>query len=669
MSTVFLQLLNMSITAGWLILAVLCIRRIFRKLPKWAACLLWAAPAFRLICPFSIESPFSLLPSTEPIKISTTLEGNTPNYIPSIDSRLTIVKNTINPMLSETFAYNKTEHTPPLQAAASITGLIWVCGMIVLFLYAAYSIIRLHMLVAEAVCVKDRIYICDPVKSPFILGIIRPKIYVSSALTEHEMRYILAHESAHLKRKDHWWKLLGYLLLCLYWFHPLCWAAYALFCRDIELACDEKTARQMTFAEKKEYSKVLLSCAGKKSLLMAYPLAFGEAGIKERVKSILNYKKPTLWIILTSAAVFVILAACFLTNPAKKDTGDILSSRQQPDYEASGKNSADSSQADDPLLNETDSFQADHRTQNETDSFQADDPAQTKTDSSQPDDPAQNKSDSPQADDPAQNKPDSPQADDPAQNKSDSSQADHPKEAAPENVSALYTQPKPGRVCIGVQPSMLREYHTYYYIPTGSEQKQLSAQLNALDFKAMPEDHSFNGHKETGWQIVYNDQTITCFEDGLLYCTSYDNKKGMMEFITEAPELCSYIQIMLAENIGYQAYDISNIKDIVSARLDVNSLSTGGKFYSQTITDTEILQKFEQWFQNAEYILGGADCGNQQACLELTLSDGEIVKLSMATDSCPNFCINGIAYDYRPVSNWDNREFFKCCSKLPWNTP
>ncbi len=318
MGDIFLKLLNMSITAGWLILAVLCIRLLFRKIPKWVDCLLWGAVAIRLICPFSIESPFSILPSAELIKSSPIVGGQVQNYIPSIDSHLTIVENTINPMLTETFAYNESESAAPLQVVTYAAGFVWICGMMLLMICAAGSVIRLHKLVKEALCVRDNIYICDAVKSPFILGIVRPRVYLSSSLSEKEIDYIITHESAHLRRKDHWWKSLGYLLLCIYWFNPLCWVAYAMLCKDIELACDEKVARDMTVHEKKEYSKILLSCAKQRSLVMVCPLAFGEVGVKERVKSVLNYKKPTLWIMIVAAVVCVILAICFLTNPAKE---------------------------------------------------------------------------------------------------------------------------------------------------------------------------------------------------------------------------------------------------------------------------------------------------------------------------------------------------------------
>lgn len=581
MGAVFLKLLNMSITAGWLIMAVLCVRLLFRKVSKRVNCLLWGVVAIRLICPFVIESPFSIVPSAEPIKSSTVVEGKVQNYVPSIDSRLTIVENTINPMLTETFAYPESNSVAPLQIVTHVAGLVWGCGMVLLLIGAIGSAGKLHRLVREAVRVRDNIYICDSVKSPFILGIVRPKVYLPSALREAQMPYILAHESAHLKRKDHWWKALGYFLLCIYWFHPLCWLAYFLFGRDIELACDEKAAKDMTFQERKEYSKVLLSCARPRSLIMVCPLAFGEVGVKERVKSVLHYKKPAVLAIVAAAAVLAILAVCFLTDPAQQET--------VADMQVSDMQVSDISIQTEEIPAEDDTIQD----------------------------------------------------------------------------IVLYEQPEADKVCIKVQPSMIKEYAYYYYIPTDQDQEWLTAQVEALDLEGEPSDKRWEGHKERGWQIVYKDMEIRAFEEGYLYYI-YDDENGMMECLIEAPKLCDYIQIMLMEKVGYQQYDVSQIKDIVSAKLDVKSTFTGGQFYSQTITDEETLQKFEEWFRNAEYMYGGTECGTQCACLELTLANGDVVKLSMATDSCPNFHINGVAYDYRPVSDWDNSEFYQCFDEIPW---
>lgn len=697
MGDIFLKLLNMSITAGWLILAVLCIRLLFRKIPKWVNCLLWGVVAIRLICPFSIESQFSILPSTEPIKSSTVVEGEVQNYIPSIDSRLTIVENTINPMLTETFAYNESDSAAPLQIVTYAAGLVWCCGMVLLIICAMGSAVKLHKLVKEAVCVRDNIYICDVVKSPFILGIFRPRVYLSSALREREMDYILAHESAHLKRKDHWWKALGYLLLCIHWFNPLCWMAYSLLCKDIELACDEKAAKDMTFHEKKEYSKVLLSCARQRSLIMVCPLAFGEVGVKERVKSVLNYKKPTLWIMIATVAVLVILAVCFLTNPTREYQIRITIPAGSTeafcysDEEISPKGNTLTFYAGEGLGDtEIALLPVEVREENAYDEpayitpgmpvkmdvekgawFKIGVNVQNTTDESMDvyvsvKNVEVRIASVKEVGGSSLSTEQTPGEENAAQQEYISLQAgEMPVENDTIQNIMLYEQPEADKVCIKVQPSMIRENAYYYYIPTDKDQEWLSAQVEALDLEGQPFDRRWEGHKERGWQIIYNDMEIRVFEGGYLYYT-YDDEKGMVECFIEAPKLCDYIQIMLTEKIGYQNYDVSDIKDIVSAKLDVKSAFTSGQFYSQTITDAETLQKFEEWFSNAEYMYGGTECGTQYACLELTLANGDVMKLSMATDSCPNFHIDGVAYDYRPVSDWNNSEFYKCFNEIPW---
>ena len=724
MGDVFLKLFNMSITAGWFILAVLCIRLFFRKIPKWVNCMLWGAVAVRLVCPFSIESQLSVLPSSEPIKSSTVVEGEGQKYIPSIDSRLTIVENTINPMLTETFAYDESNSVAPFQIVTYIAGLVWGCGMVLFIICAVCSAFKLQKLVREAVCVRENIYIGDAIKSPFILGIVRPRIYLSSALGETEMSYILAHESAHLKRKDHWWKALGYLLLCVYWFHPLCWIAYSLFCKDIELACDEKVAKDMTFHEKKEYSKVLLSCARQRRLILVCPLAFGEVGVKERVKSVLNYKKPTLWIMIATVAVLVILAVCFLTNPTKayqiKITIPAGSTKPvcYSDEEISPKGNMLTLYAGEGLGDtEITLLPVEVREENAYDEpaymtpgmpvkmdvekgawFKIGVNVQNTTDESKDvyvsvknvevriasakevEDSNLSTGQTPSEEDAASQEtfvdmqvsaivngssPVTISREDARIFRAFIAAGEMPVEHDAIQNILLYERPESDKVCIKVQPSMIRENAYYYYIPTDKDQEWLSAQVEALDLEGQPFDRRWDGHKEKGWQIIYNDMEIRVFEGGYLYYT-YDDEKGMMECFIEAPKLCDYIQIMLTEKIGYQNYDVSDIKDIVSAKLDVKSAFTGGQFYSQTITDAETLQTFEEWFNNAKYIYGGTECGTQCACLALTLADGEVVKLSMATDSCPNFHIGGVAYDYRPVSDWNNREFYKCFNEIPW---
>lgn len=324
MGDIFLKLLNTSITASWLIMVVLCIRLLFHKIPKGIICILWGIVAIRLICPFSIECKFSLQPGAEPIKSSTIVDGEIKPYIPSIDSNMTVLEEFVNPILAESFAYPETNSAAPLQIVTEIAGYIWLCGMISLGIFAIVSIIQLHLLVREAVRYKKNVYICDNVRSPFILGIVKPRIFISSALNDREIAYVIAHEKAHLRRKDHVWKPVAYLLLCIYWFNPLCWLSYNLLCKDIELACDEKVIRNMRIIDIKEYSRVLVACAAQRRLVMVCPVAFGEVGVGERVKKILKYKRPSFLIFMAAIMICIVVAVCFLTDPVSINSTEII---------------------------------------------------------------------------------------------------------------------------------------------------------------------------------------------------------------------------------------------------------------------------------------------------------------------------------------------------------
>lgn len=318
MGDIFMGLLNRSIAAGWLVLVVIVLRLLFRKAPKWIRCLLWGIVAVRLVCPFSIESAYSLIPSAETVRSGGVEEGQIRRQIPEIDSSFPVVDQAVNPILRDAFDYGEEESVAPLQVFTSIAGIVWGCGLAVLLGYALVTRIRLAYLMREAVCEGGNIYLCDAAASPFVMGLIRPRIYLPSGMEPEKIPYVTAHEQAHLKRKDHWWKPLGYLLLAVYWFQPLCWAAYILFCRDIEFACDERVIRDMTLQEKKEYSRALVSCSGQGRMVLACPLAFGEVGVKERVKSVLYYKKAAVWLLAAAVAVCVIVGICFLTNPPRE---------------------------------------------------------------------------------------------------------------------------------------------------------------------------------------------------------------------------------------------------------------------------------------------------------------------------------------------------------------
>ena len=311
MAAVFLKLLNLSISASWLVLAVLVLRLVSKRSPKWMNVLLWGMVALRLMLPFSIESALSLIPSAE------TLSPEVVRFdpAPTITSGVEFIDNAVNPSLSESFAAAPLASVNPLYVWTYLAGWVWLIGLGAMLLYALVSYLRLRRRVSVSLPVQDHIYLCDAISSPFILGVVKPHIYLPSGLDEVQRQNVLSHERAHLTRRDHWWKPLGFALLAVYWFNPVLWLAYALLCRDIELACDERVIRTMDESAVKTYSTVLLACSMPRKAVITCPLAFGEVGVKERVKNALRYKKPAFWVVAASVAVCVVVAVCFLTNP------------------------------------------------------------------------------------------------------------------------------------------------------------------------------------------------------------------------------------------------------------------------------------------------------------------------------------------------------------------
>ncbi len=305
-----LNLLNRSITAGWLILTVILIRLLFRRAPKWLFCLLWGIVAIRLISPISIKSSFSLIPSSKTVTVDLTNQEP-----PVIDSGFKIIDDAVNPMVSQAGMNEPEAGGFTIQDIMTIGFYIWAAGVFILLGYALTSYLKIKNTVAESILSKDNVYVCDDINTAFILGICKPKIYVPSSASEDTLKHVTTHEKAHLKRFDHWWKLLGFLLLAVFWFNPLCWIAYALFLRDMEMACDEKVIRSMEKDDVAAYSQILLNFSSSKKRLAAYPLAFGEVSTKARIKNILNYKKPAFWILLLSIAAVLVLSLCLLTDP------------------------------------------------------------------------------------------------------------------------------------------------------------------------------------------------------------------------------------------------------------------------------------------------------------------------------------------------------------------
>ena len=310
MSELFLKIVNMSISASWVVVAVLALRFCLKKAPKWVNVLLWGIVAARMVFPFSIESVLSLIPSAETISPTVMMEQT-----PSVQTGVPALNHVINPVISGSFTPAPGASANPLQIWIPVLTGIWLFGIAALFLYSAVSYWRLHRKVCEAVILRGNIYQSEKVCTPFVLGIIKPKIYLPYHMDSREMDHVIAHEQTHIRRKDHWWKPLGFLLLTIHWFNPLMWLSYVLLCRDIELACDEKVIGKMGNAQRADYTQALVACSVDRRLIAACPLAFGEIGVKERVKSVMNYKKPAFWIVLASVIVCAVIAVCFLTNP------------------------------------------------------------------------------------------------------------------------------------------------------------------------------------------------------------------------------------------------------------------------------------------------------------------------------------------------------------------
>ena len=310
MSEAFLKLVNMSISASWLVLAVLVLRLILKKAPKWVNVLLWGIVAVRLLCPFSIESALSLIPSQETISPEIMMD-----WTPEISTGIEPLDQVVNPVISTSFAPEPSASANPLQILIPVAANIWLLGVLAMLIYTAVSYISLRRKLRTAVILRNHIFQCETVSSPFVLGIFRPRIYLPYTLEGQNLHHVVAHEQAHIRRKDHWWKPLGFLLLTVYWFNPLMWVAYILLCRDIELACDEKVIAELGNDQRADYTQALVACAVNRRMIAACPLAFGEVGVKERVMSIMNYRKPAFWVILLALIVCVVVAVCFLTDP------------------------------------------------------------------------------------------------------------------------------------------------------------------------------------------------------------------------------------------------------------------------------------------------------------------------------------------------------------------
>ena len=317
MDKLFITIVNNGLVASWIILAVIVLRKLLNRIPKWVNCLLWGLVAIRLAIPFSIESIFSLIPSAKPVPADIEYAK-----IPKIDSGMHAVNTVINPVLENHFAVKEIASVNPIQVIIFITSYIWLIGVIGLLIYAFVSFIMLKRQVKNAQAIDKGIFRSGTIDSPFILGFVKPSIYIPDYLDDEAYICVTEHEKAHIKRGDFIWKPFGFLILSVYWFNPLCWFAYIMLCKDIEYACDEKVTKAKDKNWKAKYCQVLLDCSSKRKMIAACPVAFGEVSVKDRIKFVIRYKKPTLGMIVLAFVACIVVGICFLTNPKTTDISD-----------------------------------------------------------------------------------------------------------------------------------------------------------------------------------------------------------------------------------------------------------------------------------------------------------------------------------------------------------
>ena len=306
----FLTLVNRGLSAGWLVLAVIAARFLLKKAPRWAVCALWGLVALRLLCPFSPESPLSLIPDAQPVSPEAVW-----NTVPAVEMAPDATEAPVSPVLEAVLPDGLPVSPTPAQEIIAAASILWCAGLAGMALYTLVSYRRLSRRVKGAVRIDGNLYQGAAIPTPFVLGVLRPRIYLPNTLSREDMPYVIAHERAHIRRRDPLWKALGFGLLCIYWFQPLLWLGYALFCRDMELACDEKVASALSPSHRANYSQALLNCSAGRRFLAACPVAFGEVGVKERVKRVLSFRRPTLRAVLAAVLICAVIAVCFLTNP------------------------------------------------------------------------------------------------------------------------------------------------------------------------------------------------------------------------------------------------------------------------------------------------------------------------------------------------------------------
>lgn len=526
------------------------------------------------------------------------------------------------------------------QKITDILTVLWICGILVcggIFLWSSLQFqrwLRHNRIFTGTYMDRLSIYEVPGLGTPCLAGVFAPAIYVGK---EHpfdnvQLSYILAHEYTHFRHRDHIWAAARCICVSLYWYNPFVWLAARRSASDGELACDAGTLKQIGEANRISYAKTLILAAKNLSQpantrISGYRTgaAGGMKEMKRRIKLLKNKPRTRRITLAVTLVLCCGIIGCTYGSAANDNHGSTQVSPELTDTVQVNTQKTESKSRNELQTEIQSEFK--NTIESEIDM------------------------------------------------KTETENEDEPESASPESMGyqniTLYRAPEPDHVCIIVQPSVVRDYLDYYYIPSGSAQDQLQSLManTELDWQKN-EDHSVivgKNLKETGYQLYYEDRIYIVFEGGYLYTTDVDEERGVVESLVRNEALCDLVQQLLSENLGYEPVDITQIHDIVSAKLDVCSIFTDWEFYSQTITDQDTLALFEEWFRSARYILWGSGCGNENACLELTLSDGNVIRLSMAIDSCSNFGVNGVYYDYRPNASWDNTSFYHFFDEIPWD--
>ncbi len=330
MINLFLSVINMSLKASYVILVVMLIRLLLKKAPKFISYAIWGVVAFRLIIPFSFESILSIMPrisNINPISHDIVFQKT-----PQINNGIDAVDNIVNSSLTAANAVNNFVPTAdvvggslpdssvvasanPLQIYMLIASCIWITGIVALLIYSLVSVVRLKKRLKEAQLIEGNILEASNIKTPFVLGILKPKIYLPAGLNNHERTYIILHEQTHIRRKDHLTKIIAFIISSIHWFNPLAWIAFVLMSKDMELSCDEHVLKEMKEDVKKPYANSLLSLAMGGHIINGSPLAFGEVNVKGSIKNVLNYKKPSFWMVVVSIIALIIISIALITNP------------------------------------------------------------------------------------------------------------------------------------------------------------------------------------------------------------------------------------------------------------------------------------------------------------------------------------------------------------------